>query len=163
MIEIKTLEPDQWALFKQIRCQALADAPYAFSSTLAAALKRTDAEWADLVQRRATDPNDHTFLAYVADQLCGMATCICRTTAGETPTAEMFAVWVDPNYRKHKVGTALVEHARHWSKARGAATLYVGVFAANQIALRFYQAIGFTDQGKRGAEPEIFLLEMSLA
>ena len=61
--------------------------------------------------------------------------------------AEMFAVWVDPVYRRKGVGSALIEFARAWSKLHGATQLKVGVFDDNPGALAFYRSAGFADSG----------------
>jgi ribosomal protein S18 acetylase RimI-like enzyme len=154
--------PDQWQLHKTIRCTALADAPYAFSTTLESALSRSDAEWAVFTHQRASAPNSVTFFAFAGETPCGMAACAIK---GDE--AEMFAVWVAPSHRRSGGGLALVQFAARWAKSHGAKLLNVGVFNDNTGALAFYHSIGFKDMGK--VKPEIstenrtgVLLTMSL-
>jgi ribosomal protein S18 acetylase RimI-like enzyme len=148
MIEIKPMLPDQWQLHKAVRCAALADAPYAYSSTLERALKQSDDDWAMLTRHRAGDANGLTYFAFEGETPCGMAAC--RIESGE---AEMFAVWVAPRYRRNGVGLILVEFACNWAKLHGARRLNVGVYNDNAEALAFYRSIGFSDTGK--IKPEL--------
>ena len=162
MIEIKILLPDQWQLYRNLRCGALAEAPYAYSSTLEEALKRSDEDWQQLTRQYASDPNSITYFAFEDELPCGMAACV--VDGGE---AEMFAVWVDPAFRRKGVGGQLVEFARNWSESRGARKLKVGVFEDNPAALKFYRSVGFADSGliKPGLSNEsrtVILLTMNL-
>jgi ribosomal protein S18 acetylase RimI-like enzyme len=142
MIEIRPLQPDQWELHKRLRLAALADAPSAFTTQLADAAARPDAEWATLTAQRASDPHGVTYFAYAHGEPCAMAACVL-TELG----AEMLAVWVAPTHRRQGVGQALVDYARRWAQARGVDTLVVGVYADNVAAVRFYARVGFTPTG----------------
>lgn len=148
MIAIKPMLPDQWQLHKSVRTRAVADAPYAFSTTLARTLGRSDDEWQRLTRQRASDPNQVTYFAFDVDRPCGMSACIL--TEGD---AEMQQVWVDPDYRRRGVGDALVEFAQTWSKSHGVKCLKVGVFDDNVGAVQFYLNAGFQDVGL--TKPEI--------
>lgn len=149
MIEIKVMQPDQWALHKAVRCAALADAPHAFSGTLENALQRSDETWAMMTHQRATEPKQVTFFAYEGDIACGMSAC----TLDKANEAEMLAVWVASTHRRTGVGAALIDFANQWAKAQGAKLLKVGVFADNTGAVKFYLANGFQDIG--GTKPEL--------
>src|SRR5215207_6989364 len=113
MIKISVMEPDQWPLYKAVRCAALADAPYAFSATLEEALHRSDETWTTLAYQRATQPKQITFFAFQGGIACGMAACsIDNVNANE---AEMFAVWVASTHRRRGIGLALVAFATQWA------------------------------------------------
>ena len=140
--------PDQWQLYKAVRCAALTNAPYAYSSTLENALERSDDDWMRLTNQYASDPNSITFFAFENEILCGMAACVI-----DANEAEMYAVWVDPGYRRKGVGRELIEFAIAWSQLHGAAKLNVGVFDDNPGALAFYRSAGFEDSGR--IKPEL--------
>ena len=142
MIEINLLSPDQWQMYKTVRCAALATAPYAYSSTLEEALKRSDEDWQQLTLQYASDPNSITYFAFEDEVPCGISACVV-----DGSEAEMFAVWVDPVYRRKGIGSQLVEFARTWSELQGAIKLKVGVFDDNLVALAFYRSAGFKDLG----------------
>jgi len=123
-------------------CAALANAAYAFSSTLESALKRSDEDWRRITRQYAGDPNSITFFAFENEIPCGMSACVI---AGSE--AEMLAVWVDPACRRKGAGRALIEFACNWSRLHGAKQLKVGVFDDNRGALAFYRSAGFNDGG----------------
>ena len=140
--------PDQWQLYKAVRCAALANAPYAYSSTLENAMERSDDDWVRLTYQYASDPNSIEYFAFENEDPCGMAACVI-----DGNEAEMYAVWVDPAYRRKGVGRELIEFAIAWSQLHGAAKLNVGVFDDNPGALAFYRSAGFEDSGR--IKPEL--------
>ena len=142
MVEIKPMLPDHWQLYKAVRCAALADAPFAYSSTLESVLKRSDDDWRKITHLYASTPNSVTYFVFENEIPCGMSACIIGSNQ-----AEMYAVWVDPAYRLKGVGRALIEFGRAWSQSRGAKQLKVGIFDDNPGALAFYRSVGFKDSG----------------
>ncbi len=142
MIEIKPMLPDQWQLHKAVRCAALAEAPFAYSSTLEDALKRSDEDWKHITRQYTSHSNSVTYFAFEDDAACGMSACVIN---GEQ--VELYAVWVDPAYRRKGVGRALIDFGRAWSQSKGATQLRVGIFADNPGAPAFYRSVGFIDSG----------------
>lgn len=142
MVEVRPIRADQWQLLKAVRCAALEEAPYAFSSTLEDTLERSDDDWAQMAEQSVRDPTRITFFAFEDDVPCGMSAC-----ALDGDEVEMFGVWVDPAYRGQGVGQALIEFARAWAESHGAARLQAGVFEDNGRAIAFYSSAGFTDVG----------------
>jgi len=143
IVEIKPMLAEQWQLHKAVRCAALAEAPYAYSSTLESVLKRSDEDWRNITQRYASHPNSVTYFAFENENPSGMSACVINGNE-----VEMFAVWVDPAYRRNGVGHALIDFGRTWSQSKGAARLRVGIFDDNSDALAFYRSVGFTDSGR---------------
>ena len=143
MIEIKPMLPDQWKEYKTLRCAALAEAPYAYNSTLEDAMKRSDDDWQQITRQYASHPNSRTHFAFDDDNACGMAACVIN---GDE--VELYAVWVDPAYRRKGVGRALIDFGRAWSQTKGATQLRVGIFDDNPAALAFYRSLGFIDSGR---------------
>ncbi len=76
MINIQPMLPDQWQLYKTLRCTALAEAPYAYSSTLDDALRRSDEDWQQITRQYAYHANSLTYFAFENDFACGMSACI---------------------------------------------------------------------------------------
>lgn len=57
--------------------------------------------------------------------------------------AEIFALYIVPDYRSQGIGEQLVRSFVPWARERGAERIAVAAFAANEDALRFYRRVGF--------------------
>lgn len=166
--EVRPLLADQWALLKSVRLRALADAPDAFSTTLAQAQARTDEDW-KAAALRSHGPGQTTQIAFCGDEPCGMMVGI--VSAGESaapPSAELLAAWVVPSQRGTGVAAALVEAVAGWATGQGAAVLRAWVMEDNPHALGFYHKIGFRATGQRqdfgrGRPRMALLMERTLA
>ncbi|MGK7889860.1 MAG: GNAT family N-acetyltransferase [Leptolyngbyaceae cyanobacterium] len=55
----------------------------------------------------------------------------------------VFLLYVDPAHRRQGVGTALMNHAAQWAKARGDRKISLQVFNHNTPALEMYQRLGY--------------------
>ncbi len=55
----------------------------------------------------------------------------------------IFLLYVDPEHRCQGIGSALMQQAEDWAKARGDGQIGLQVFQQNQPALRLYQKLGF--------------------
>lgn len=135
--------PDQWKEYKTMRCAALAEAPYAYSSTLENALERSAEDWMQITHQYTSHSNSVTYFAFEDNAACGMSACVI---SGEE--VELYAVWVDPAHRRKGVGRALIDFGRTWSRSKSATQLRVGIFDDNIDALAFYRSVGFTDSGR---------------
>ncbi len=58
----------------------------------------------------------------------------------------IFLLYVDSNYRRQGIGSALMHRAEVWAKARGDRQIGLQVFQSNQPALTFYQRLGYQAQ-----------------
>lgn len=146
MIRVEGIAPSQWPMLKTLRCRALADAPYAFSTTLEEAQCRPDEEWISSASKMATDEHTATFIAYHNDEPCGMMSCY--TTGEQNEIGNIVSLWVAPEVRRLKVALQLLEVTRNWAKASKAQVLYAWVAERNLPARRFWESNGFQYTGK---------------
>lgn len=58
--------------------------------------------------------------------------------------AEIDIMFVEEDYRRQGVGSALVDAFKQWAHDHHAARLRVGAFAGNTVAAGFYQKCGFS-------------------
>lgn len=56
---------------------------------------------------------------------------------------------VDPAYRRRGHGLALLAGAESWGRARGLTSAWLEVRERNAAARALYEAVGFTEQGRR--------------
>ena len=146
-----------------MRCAALAEAPYAYSTTQEDALQRSDEELGQITHQYASHPNSLTYFAFADQKACGMSACVANSDE-----VELYAVWVAPAYRRTGVGRALIDYGRVWAHSKGAAGIRVGIFEDNPAALAFYRSVGFTDSGQidpvlSTADRAVLLYTISLA
>ncbi|MET8777376.1 GNAT family N-acetyltransferase [Nocardia sp. NPDC004654] len=151
-VRVIRLGPDDWRRFRQIRLLALADAPYAFGSTLAWAQARTDQDWRDLLAARTQ------FLANAGDRDVGTIGAVSETAA-----AHLISMWVAPEARGTGVADLLVRSVVDWATATGCPGIRLEVSDGNTAAERLYHRHGFRRTGVAGAiSPEDPRLEFEM-
>ena len=160
---ITRAEPQDWQVYRRVRFAALADAPYAFSSTLERERGYADEVWS----QRLGSVTAATFLAWQDGQPVGAATGKVDNPADEHAIADswqLVGMWVDPRARGLGVADALVEAVADHARSQGAETLVLWVTEINDRAKRFYQRMGFQPTGARQVvrpdEPDHWELQM---
>jgi GNAT superfamily N-acetyltransferase len=144
MVLVRATALDDWEAMREIRLQALRDAPDAFASSHAREAAFEPAEW----HRRAT--RDGSFLACLPDgELAGLA----GGFEEEPGVVELVSMFVRPQARGHGAGEALVDAVAAWARNRNAASLHLWVTETNKPALRLYERCGFTATPERQPLP----------
>jgi GNAT superfamily N-acetyltransferase len=144
MVLVRATTLDDWQAMREIRLQALRDAPDAFASTYAREIIFEPAEW----HRRVT--RDGSFLAFLPDgELAGLA----GGFEEELGVVELVSMFVRPQARGHGVGEALVDAVAAWAKNRDATSVHLWVTETNKPALRLYERRGFTATSERQPLP----------
>jgi GNAT superfamily N-acetyltransferase len=149
-VEVRRTTEDDWEALRDVRLRALAEAPYAFGSTLARERDRTEAEWRQWADRGRSGKGV-TFVAVDDERFVGLA--------GGYPEEEhddavhLVAMWVDPAARRGGVGRALIEAVVGWARDRGARVVNLWVSDGNDPAIALYRACGFEPTGDRQPLP----------
>lgn len=115
--------------------------------------RRASLVWEDTRQKLLDDPdivdldeemlaNNEVFVAEIAGRIVGFATIV----AHEGNDAELEGLFVEPALWRKGIGRALVQQVEREAVAWGASRLHV---MANQNALGFYTAMGFSKIGER--------------
>ena len=132
-----------------MRLAALAEAPYAFGSTLE--------EWSGVgdVEGRWRERLLSVPLNLIAD-LDGRSVGMASGTAPVDGEVELISMWVAPEGRGRGVGDALVDAIVRWARNQGAVRLVLGVRQANQHAATLYERHGFRDVGWASAADDPF-------
>ncbi len=167
-IEVRRLTAADWMQLRAARLSALAEAPYAFASTLARERELTDEMW------RGRASSGRTFGAWQGATIVGLATGLppeAAPAAGESLPAEAAAawhlvgMWVAPESRGQGVADQLVEAVCELARQSGASSVTLWVTEVNDRARAFYRRLEFAPTGARQLvrpeEPDHFEEELS--
>lgn len=144
MVLVRATTITDWQALREIRLQALRDAPYAFASTHAREAAFADDEW----HRRAT--RDGSFLAFLPEvSPAGLG----GGYLAAPDTAELIGMYVRPQARGRGVGEAIIEAVAGWAIQQGAAAVHLWVTETNKLARMLYERCGFTVTGERQPLP----------
>jgi ribosomal protein S18 acetylase RimI-like enzyme len=169
-ILVRRLAADDWEQARDARLAALAEAPYAFASTLARE-RGFDAEvW------RSRAGSGWTVAAFDGAAIVGLATGIpaehlpaserpsdrkpgdgepgsgepgSEQRAVNPPEWQLVGMWVAPGYRGQGVADALVGAVCDLAREASASSLTLWVTDVNDRARAFYRRLGFTATGAR--------------
>jgi GNAT superfamily N-acetyltransferase len=125
---------------RDLRIQALTDAPEAFGSTLERELARTVEDW-----RRWLSPGA-TFILEIAGQPRGLVAA--RRDDDVPGIVHLMAMWVHPDGRGAGGADALVNEVAAWARAEGADVIQLRVIDTNRLAQRVYERNGFRSTGR---------------
>jgi ribosomal protein S18 acetylase RimI-like enzyme len=142
MLELRTLTPDDWALWRDLRLAALADAPEAFGATLAEWSGDGDRE--DRWRARLSIPGAADFVVTLDGVPVGMASGVPSQDVG---VVELISMWVSPAARGRGVGDRLIAAVERWGAEQGATTLRLSVMHDNRSATALYERHGFVAVG----------------
>ncbi|MBV7420360.1 GNAT family N-acetyltransferase [Comamonas sp. CMM03] len=148
MISVRPIAPHEWPKYRDIRLQALQDAPDAFGSTWAAEATQADEHWSARMAAAAASDTDRALFAVHGETVCGLVWC--KLSAAEPGVADIYQMWVAPTARGLGAGRALLSQALAWAKSRGTQRVRLGVTVADSPAMQLYRSHGFAPVG----EPE---------
>jgi ribosomal protein S18 acetylase RimI-like enzyme len=137
---IDALTADDWPVWREARRQALAEAPYAFGSTLAEWSGDGDYEerW-----RQRLEAVPFNVVARRSNRVVGMVS----GTEPEAGEVELISMWVEPDERGRGVGDALIRAVLEWAGRQGAEAVSLQVREGNEKAIHLYERLGFVDVG----------------
>jgi ribosomal protein S18 acetylase RimI-like enzyme len=145
VLAIRELGPDDWRLWRKLRLDALAEAPYAFRARLVDWQADNDTE--DQWRGRLSIPGSFNVIAESDGEPVGMASGVRAT---DDSAAEVISMWVSPAARGRGVAKALVNEIAHWAQDMGIRVLRLSVAEGNSAASALYQRCGFRFTGELG-------------
>jgi ribosomal protein S18 acetylase RimI-like enzyme len=143
-IIIREATPADVMQFRELRLFALQEAPTAFSADYQAYLGRPMSFWEG---RLNFDEYGIIFFAEHAGSLIGMMGIRQRESPKTKHSAEVFSVYVRPEWRGLHIAEALIDRCVQWAKTREVNILKLGVMATNTSAVRCYERCGFKIYG----------------
>ena len=150
MVSIRLMLPHEWHLHREVRLQALLDAPHAFGSSYEAEAKRSNYEWQQVIETALASGKNHVYLAESDGVVCGLVWC--KLSAVEAGLAEIFQMWVNSKHRGMRVGEKLLQAAIACARNHRIERISLEVTATNYAAAAFYQSQGFQLMDEMGLE-----------
>ena len=152
---VRQAAPGDEDVLRNVRIEALTDAPDAFGSTLQRELARTPEDW-----RRWMSPGTVFILYDDGGQARGLAAGAARD---DDPAAvQLMAMWVHPTLRGSGAAGALVAAVRAWASGRGAREVQLRVVRDNDRARRLYEREGFRQFGDEIIRPRDGVVEIEM-
>ena len=137
-ISVFELPEADWELWRDLRLDALRDAPGAFGETLTAALQRDEDNWRNAWR---TEPPQPRFIAAIDGTPGGMCSIVLPADHDVQPL--IIAMWISPAARGRGLGPALLDACVGWCVRNSFPRLRLGVVEDNEAAMRLYTRYGF--------------------
>ena len=137
--ELRVISGQDWAVFRALRLQALADSPTSFGATRAEAESHPEMVWRD----RAGGPGP-VVMAFHDDVPVAMGGLYAPEESRE---AFIWGMWVAPDWRGHGLGARILGELLDWGQ-RLNRIVALHVTEGNDGARRLYESHGFTSTGE---------------
>ena len=140
VIELRRLTVDDWRLWRDVRLRALAEAPYAFGSTLA----QWQGEGHDLEARWRARLEEVPLNVVAVTEDGSSLGQVSGWGPDDDGRVEVISMWVDPEARGTGVGEALIGAVLQGAREeQGAPAVVLSVKAGNRRAIELYERMGF--------------------
>lgn len=154
--KIITLPPARWREAKQLRLQALLEKPSAFASSYEDERTFGDDVWRARLISAYGRAGNLTFFAEIEGGLVGMAGAGWSTKVKTRHVAEVYSVYVSPEWRGRGFASGLMrrllEELRSLEQIE---KLSLGVTSDNAAAIQLYEKLGFEIVGTARRELQV--------
>lgn len=154
---IRTIGPEEWRNYREVRLRALRESPDAFSSQWKDGVRISEEEWAARLAR-VDSGLDLPLAAVTGDTFNGLLWA--RIEADDKSRAQLYQMWVAPELRGAGSGKRMIETALAWLKTQGVTRVMLGVTCGDRPARRLYERMGFVPVGETEPLREGSLLEI---
>jgi GNAT superfamily N-acetyltransferase len=141
-------------ILREIRLQALREAPVAFGSTYEREVGRTTADW-----QRWMSPGV-AFVLYEPAGARGMVAGVHDET--DPAVVHLMAMWVHPKIRGSGGADELVAAVISWAQSEDAKLVRLKVIQGNDRARCFYERMGFRSTGHENLRERDGLIEVQM-
>lgn len=152
--EIINLPPERWQEFKELRLQAVEEAPVSIGVTRDDEQARSEDAYAKFLEKSAGGEFTWSIFAQRNNKLIGMAGAMCTKSHLSTMrhVATVISVYTKPEFRRMGIATALMKALLTKLEKSNVmqAQLQVTINPANdndQTAIKVYQRLGFKQCG----------------
>ncbi len=155
-MDVRRVEGSDWELVRDLRLQALADAPQAFGSTYEREAAYGEDVW---IGRLGTLANT-TIVCECSGTPCGLVTLV--RDERDHRTGWLVGMWVAPSFRGSGAADRLVASVLEWAGQHGISTVRLHVADGNARAERVYRRHGFSRTGNVSAGQREGLIEVEM-
>jgi ribosomal protein S18 acetylase RimI-like enzyme len=154
MVELRQVGPDDWPLWRDVRLQALTEAPHAFSSSLSEWRGKGDTEtrW-----RSRLEAVPFNLVAVAGERAVWQ---VSGTAVNADGHVELISLWTAPQVRGQGVGAALIAGVLRWADDQDASAVVLAVKRSNTPALAAYERAGFRATGPAEAADEVRMVRV---
>ena len=146
-ITIRAAElPDSTSLF-ELRLEALTHDPEAFAADVEKTTARGVKAWEELITEYFRDQSGVIIIACDGDKLVGMNGIVRGHWTKTRHAANLWGVYITPDYRGLRIGEAIVKGCLEWAVEHDLMVVTLGVISSNVPAIRCYAHCGFTTYG----------------
>ena len=151
---VRRAAPGDEPILRAVRLQALSDTPEAFGSTYDRELARTTADWQRWMSPGAT---------FILDDAGGPKGIVAGMRDESDPSVvHLMSMWVDPAVRGSGAAEALVASLLVWAETEGARQMRLCVIQSNARARRFYERLGFRENGRQSVRERDGAIEVEM-
>ena len=143
---VRAFLPHEWRTYRAIRLEALAESPAAFGSTFARESNFAETEWESRLSRGCSSAMERPLVAEVDIKPVGLAWA--RIESPDRAVANLYQMWVSPEFRGRGIGRALLSAAVEWARLAGVEAVELGVAYGDTPAMRMYTRAGFEPLGQ---------------
>jgi GNAT superfamily N-acetyltransferase len=147
MVMVRETVESDWPALRDIRLEALRDAPTAFGSTYEREVLRGEEHW------RGRSAGGGTFLGYLPEDRPSDPAGLIGGYQMDPIIVELVSMYVRPRARGRGVGDALVATVIDWAGQKNATSVHLWVTETNFRARALYERCGFTPTGERQPLP----------
>jgi ribosomal protein S18 acetylase RimI-like enzyme len=146
--DVRRIRIGEWRQYRELRLEALQDAPLAFEEQYPESLARPDEFWQDRVDGSASGAESSMFVAVHAGRFVAKAACFVESDVGDHVSTRIVGVYVTPRLRGSGVAEALLAAVIRWAREEPRADrIRLFVTQTNDRATAFYRRIGFRHTG----------------
>lgn len=147
MVLVRETTAEEWQVLRDIRLEALQDAPDAFGSTYADQAVLEEADWRRIIA------SGGTFLAYLPEENTSKPAGLVSGDLEESNIIQLMSMWVRPQARGDGVSEALIDAVIDWAGVQNASSVHLWVIETNKYARMLYERCGFSATGERQPLP----------
>jgi GNAT superfamily N-acetyltransferase len=153
VVKVRKLAPHEVSLHRDLRLRALGDAPDSFGETIAEAAARPASYWEQLTRSVTQPGQDLMLLACDRDGHDVVGSAYGLVDRARPDTGRVGGMWVEPAWRRHGVGRALLREVIIWGRERGFRRLGLWAPDHSPAAIALYSHAGFRHTGDRRPLP----------